>query len=211
MKAATRDLQRLMDLAGSLRPRIASAKPLPRLLFVTDPQRTPDPEAVADQLPAGAGVIYRAFGADDALPRALRLKAIAASRGLILLIGADAALAEACEADGVHLPELQVEKAAGLRSARPDWILTAAAHTLDATKRAAGAGCDAALVSAVFASNSPSARPQLGVRAFEAFVAAATLPVYALGGVTLRTAPDLTESGAQGFAMVEGLVDAVRT
>lgn len=211
MTAATQDLQRLVGLAGSLRPLVASAKPLPRLLFVTDPQRTPDPEAIADQLPAGAGVIYRAFGAADALPRARRLRAIAARRGLILLIGANEALAAACEAHGVHLPEADVDSAAALRAAHPDWILTAAAHSLSAARKAAAAGCDAALVSVVFASNSLSAGPPMGAAAFTALVEAAPLPVYALGGVTLRTAVDLAGSGAQGFAMVEGLVDAVRT
>ena len=207
----TRHLQNLADLAGSLRPRFTPEKPLPRLLFVTDPQRTPDPEAVAAGLPVGSGVIYRAFGADDALPRARRLKAIAVERELILLVGADAALAEACGADGVHLPEAMIDRATVLRQGHPGWILTAAAHSLAATERAAAAGCDAALVSTVFASQSPSAGAPMGAGAFADLVRAAPLPVYALGGVTIRTAPDLAGSGAQGFAMVEGLAEAVRT
>lgn len=209
--AATRLLQQLQDLAASLRPRFTPEKPLPRLLFVTDPVRTPDPEAVTATLPAGSGVIYRAFGADDAPLRARRLKAIAARRRLILLIGADAALAEACGADGVHLPEAAIGNAVTLRAAHPDWILTAAAHTLAAAEHAAANGCDAALVSTVFASNSPSAGAPMGAAAFAALVQAAPLPIYALGGVSLRTAPDLAGSGAQGLAMVEGLAEAVRT
>ena len=51
----------------------------------------------------------------------------------------------------------------------------------------------------------------MGPEAFAALVAAAPLPVYALGGVNARTAPQLSGSGVQGFAMVEGLADAVRT
>lgn len=211
MTTATRDLQRLMDLAGSLRPRFTPEKPLPRLLFVTDPQRTPDPEAVAARLPAGCGVIYRAFGAPDALPRAKALRAIAEDRGLILLIGADGGLAAASGAHGVHLPEIRTDEARALRQAHPDWLLTAAAHSREAAVRAAEAGCDAALVSTVFASRSASAGPPMGVPAFIALVQASPLPVYALGGVTLETAPDLTGSGAQGFAMVEGLTTVVRT
>jgi thiamine-phosphate pyrophosphorylase len=210
MNEATGDLQRLADLAASLRPRFTPEKPLPRLLFVTDPVRTPDPEAVAARLPAGSGVIYRPFGAPDAPRCAAALKAIATARGLVLLIGGDEALAMACAADGVHLPEALIDKGAGLRRAHPDWILTAAAHSLDAARRAA-AGCDAVLASTVFASNSASAGPPMGARAFAALVQAAPLPVYALGGVNVRTAPDLAGSGAQGFAMVEGLTETVRT
>lgn len=206
MVEATDDLRRLADLAGSLRPRFTPEKPLPRLIFVTDPARTPDPEVVAGRLPAGSGVIYRAFGAADAVERGLSLKRVAVDRGLVLLVGADAALAEACAADGLHLPERAIPEAADVRAAHPDWILTAAAHALEATRRAFATGCDAVLVSTVFASASPSASQPMGAEAFAALVAAAPLPVYALGGVTIQTAPGLVGSGAQGFAMVEGLI-----
>ncbi|MDP1739432.1 MAG: thiamine phosphate synthase [Caulobacter sp.] len=211
MAEATGDLRRLADLAGSLRPRFTPEKPLPRLLFVTDPRRTPDPEAVAARLPASSGVIFRAFGAADAVDRGRRLRRIATDRGLVLLVGADAALAEACDADGLHLPERAIAEAQGVRSAHPGWILTAAAHCLDAAEQAFDAGCDAVLASTVFPSASPSAGAPMGAEAFTALVQAAPLPVYALGGVTIRTAPRLVGSGAQGFAMVEGLTEAIRT
>lgn len=203
MSEATGDLQRLADLAASLRPRLPSAKPLPRLIFVTDPARTPDPEAVAERLPAGAGVIYRAFGAADAPAQAARLAAIARARGLVLLIGADAALAAAVGAGGVHLPERDLVRAGGLKAAHPDWIVTGAAHSLEAARLAAEFGCDAVLASTVFASASPSAGAPMGATVFTAFVTAAPLPVYALGGVNVKTARELVNSGAAGFAMVE--------
>jgi len=211
MTAANDDLQTLMDAAASLRPRFAGEKPLPRLLFVSDPARTPDPVAVVEHLPPGCGVLYRAFGAPDALDLALTLRAVTIERGLVLLIGADAGLAEACRADGLHLPERALAEAVDLKRHHPDWILTAAAHALEAAQRAAAAGCDAVLASTVFPSHSPSAGAAMGPRAFKALVEAAGLPVYALGGVNAQTAPQLAGSGAQGFAMVEGLVDAVRT
>jgi len=129
----------------------------------------------------------------------------------VLLIGADAALAAACDADGVHLPERALDQAADLRRRRPDWLLTGAAHALDATRKAFAAGCDAVLVSPVFPSRSPSAGLSLGAAAFRALVQAAPLPVYALGGVNAVTASQLAGSEAQGLAMVEGVVEAVRT
>lgn len=211
MTAANGNLQILMDVAASLRPRFGDEKPLPRLLFVTDPARTPDPAAIARRLPAGCGVIYRAFGAPGALDTARVLRTLASERGLILLIGADSRLAEACGAHGVHLPERALDEARDLKGRHPDWIVTAAAHSLDATRRAAVGGCDAALVSAVFPSASPSASAAMDADAFLALVEAAPLPVYALGGVNARTAPRLSGCGAQGLAMVEGLADAVRT
>jgi thiamine-phosphate pyrophosphorylase len=205
MSEATGDLQRLADLAASLRPRLSSAKPLPRLIFVTDPARTPDPAAIAARLPAGGGVIYRAFGAPDAVDQARVLAAIARERGLLLLIGADAALAEAVGAGGVHLPERDLARARTLKAAHPDWIVTGAAHSLEAARLAGEFHCDAVLASTVFASTSASAGPPMGADAFTALVAAAPLPVYALGGVNMKTARELVNSGAAGFAMVEGL------
>lgn len=201
MTEATGDLQRLAALAASLRPRFAPEKPLPRLLFLTDPTRTPDPVAVVERLPAGWGVIYRAFGAADALDTGRRLRDATRVGGLPLLIGADPALARACDADGLHLPERLV----GRVTRESGWILTAAAHSAEALRHAAEAGCDAALLSPVFPSASPSATAPLGVEAFNALVEAAPLPVYALGGVNAKTAPELLSSGAAGLAMIGGV------
>jgi len=205
MNGTTGDLQRLAELAASLRPRFAGGKPLPRLLFVTDPARTPDPAAIAARLPAGSGVIYRAFGAPEASETARTLRRIATERGLLLLIGADADLAAASEADGVHLPERSLGDARALRSAQPGWTITGAAHSLAAAQAAFEAGCDAVLASTVFPSRSASAGEPMGAEGFRMFVEAAPLPVYALGGVNVRTAEALVGSGAAGFAMVEGL------
>lgn len=137
--------------------RAAPRKALPALMFFTDPARTPDPAAVARRLPRGSAVVYRAFGAPDALACALRLRAICAERGLVLLIGADAGLAAAARAHGVHLPERLAGRARRLKAARPRWIVTAAAHGEAGARKAALAGADAAVVSPAFPSRSPSA------------------------------------------------------
>ncbi len=189
-------------LAGERKTQAA----LPRLFFVTDPVRTPDPVAIAAGLPKGAGVIYRAFGAGDAPAVARALRRVADARGLILLIGADESLAAAAGADGVHLPQRLIRRGPRLRGRRPDWILTGAAHDARALKGAELAGLDAAFTSAVFASRSPSAHGRLGPIRFANLVRGAGLPVYALGGVNHQTAPRLLSTGAAGLAAVEGLL-----
>jgi thiamine-phosphate pyrophosphorylase len=198
----------LWRTALDLNARAGPVNPLAPLFFVTDPDRTPDPTAIAARLPAGAGIIYRAFGAADRLETARALAAIARVRGLILLVGADADLARACGADGVHLPESDLARATALRRAHPGWRLTGAAHGAEALAAAARAGLDAALVSPVFPSASPSAKTVLGVAGFAALARGAALPVYALGGVTASTARNLIDTGAAGLAAVEGIVEA---
>ena len=177
-------------------------KALPALLFFTDPVRTPDPEAVAAQLPAGSAIVYRHFGAPDAEAHARRLQAIARARRLKLLIGQDWALATRISADGVHLPERLAHRAAALKGARPGWLVTSAAHSLAAARRG---GADAVVVSTAFPSRSASAGPALGPIRLAALVRAAGRPVYALGGVNGKTARRLLATGLVGLAAVDGL------
>jgi len=179
---------------------------LPALLFVTDPVRTPDPEVIAAGLPAGAGIVFRHFGAADAERQARRLAAIALEAGLILLVGADPALAARVGADGVHLPERQSHLAARLRRAHPDWIITVAAHSGRAIQRARLSGADAVLLSPVFASRSPSAGRPFGLMRFASLTRSAGLPIYALGGATMKNAPRLLSAGAVGIAAVDGFI-----
>ncbi|THD74270.1 MAG: thiamine monophosphate synthase [Phenylobacterium sp.] len=180
-------------------------KGLPHLLFFTDPARTPDACAIAETLPRGAAIVFRAFGAADAEAQALRLKAIARRRGLKLLIGADAQLAARIRADGVHLPERLAANSRRLKAAHLRWIVTCAAHSLQAARRAGAFGADAAVVSAVFASRSPSAGAPIGPLRLAPLVRAAGLPAYALGGINNKTARRLKDAGLVGLAGVEGL------
>ena len=96
-------------------------------------------------------------------------------------------------------------RAGALRRGRPDWIVTAAAHSLAAARRARAAGADAVVVSAVFPSRSPSAGPPIGVVRLARLVRAAGGPAYALGGVTNETARRLAGAGLVGLAAVDGL------
>lgn len=186
-------------------PRMARGMTLPNLLFFTDPARVPDPEAVAERLPPGAGVVFRAFGAADAANRGRRLRAIADRRGLVLLAGADEVLAEAIGADGVHLPERARAQATALRAGRPGWLITIAAHDRDAVVAASALGADALVVSPIFDSNSPSAGTPLGVEGLRALVAATQTPLYALGGIRASTVEGLRNTGIAGLAAVEAL------
>lgn len=177
--------------------------PLPSLLFFTDPVRTPDAAAAANALPRGAGIVYRGFGRPEALAEARALRRLADRKRLILFIGADAQLAWKVGADGVHLPERLAHRAGGLR--RRGFLVTAAAHSLPAARKALRAGAHAAVVSAVFPSASASAGAPMGALRFAEAVRAADGPVYGLGGINTKNARRLLASGAVGLAGVEGL------
>ncbi len=177
---------------------------LPAAWFVTDPERTPNPLATAARLPRGCGVIFRGFGRPDAEATAARLVMLARRRGLLLLIGADEALAARIGAGGVHLPERDLWKAPRIRARHPGWIVTGAAHSPLALQHALRAGLDAVLLSAVFPSNSPSAGKPLGPIKWALAVRRARTPTIALGGVNAKSVGRLVGTKTYGFAAVEG-------
>jgi len=199
------ELEVLSSAAAAFPPRTARGKALPGLLFFTDPARIAHPETVAERLPHGAGIVFRAFGSADAVEQGRRLRAIADARDLLLLAGAHPGLAEGIGADGLHMPERLAGEIPRLRAEHGRYLITVAAHDTAAVQAAQRAGADAVVVSPVFPSNSPSAGEPLGVEGLKALVAATALPVYALGGVRARTVTQLMGSGIAGIAAVEAL------
>jgi thiamine-phosphate pyrophosphorylase len=177
---------------------------LPPLLFFTDPVRTPRPWETAARLPAGAAVVYRSFGAPDAVATAERLRDVTRQAGVLLLIGLDSGLARSVAADGVHLPGRALAQAPAMREQRPAWLLTGAVHASDSMAELPA--LDAAVLSPVFSAGGASAaRPALGLEAFARRVRDAPCPVYALGGVDVSNAHELICSGACGLAGVSAI------
>jgi thiamine-phosphate pyrophosphorylase len=173
------------------------------MLFFTDPERTPSPERVMERLPRGAGVVFRAFGRPEALDQGRALRRLARERGLIFLVGGDARLARALRADGLHLPERWIPALVDRRPWPSGFIVTAAAHSLPAVRKASRAGVDGIVVSAVFPSASPSAGRPIGPMTLASWTRAASCRAYALGGVDHKTARGLKLTGASGFAAID--------
>jgi thiamine monophosphate synthase len=110
-------------------------------------------------------------------------------------------------ADGLHLPEWMlmrgdslVHRAVRPANRRPGFIVTAACHSLSALRAAGRLGADAAVLAPVFATPSHPENPALGAVRFTRLTRAATVPVYALGGIGTRTVRRLQGTGAVGVA-----------
>ena len=169
---------------------------------MTDDARLPDPVSAARALPHGSLVIVRAKEASTRAVLAMALRRIAWTRGLILLIADDPALARRVGANGIHLPETRAAEAAQWRVRNPHWLITASAHSLGAVLKATKA--DAVLLSPVFVSLSHKDAPALGAARARLIARAAPMPVFALGGVTARNASQL--SGFDGIAAIGALL-----
>lgn len=194
-------------LARSPSPVSDRAKALPSLLVFTDPTRMPQPWNIAARLPSGAGLVYRHFGDPEAETVARRLRAATADRGVVLLIGLDAELADRVGADGVHLPERALSAAYAVGGRRPDWLLTGSVHSV----AAAGTACDldAVVLSPIFPAGGASAeRPPLGAESLNRAVEGAACAVYALGGIGPENVEELARSGASGIAGIGAFATA---
>lgn len=174
---------------------------LPRLLYLTDSNRSPNPVSTASALPPGSAVIYRHFGLQGREKMAFNLRAVTIRRQVQLLIANDPLLAMAVNADGVHWPQTSMHKAKRWRNKFQ--IMTASAHSRAALHEASLSFVDAALLSTVFKSDSPTASAPIGASKFRDLANGAKIPVYALGGVTAHNAQQVTRAG--GIAAISGI------
>lgn len=175
----------------------------PERILLTDARRLPDPLPAMHRLPRGSAVILRhyewPYARRLALGRAMAI--LCRQRGLLLLVAGDARLARTLGADGVHLPQGLVPRAAGLR--RVFRLVTAAAHDAGAVARAARTGVDAVLISPVFTTASHPGATGLGVLRFAVLARQAharAVAVYALGGMDAARARRLQGVRVAGIA-----------
>lgn len=182
---------------------------LPPLLLLTDEARLSNPFPVAALLPAGSGVILRHYQDPDRGRLARELAGFCRERGLLFLVGGDAALALSVGADGLHLPEARMKGSLPTwrlwRKKR--WLVTTAVHSWPAMLRAERLGADAVVLSPVFPTASHPGRMSLGMIRFAQWCRASRLPVYALGGIGAKVAPRVLAAGAAGFAGISGLMN----
>ncbi len=130
---------------------------------------------------------------------ALRVVALAHARGAKVLLNGDVALAQEVGADGVQLTSSQLS---GL-SERPDvaWC-GASCHNAEELRRAEVLGCDFVLLSPVLPTLSHPGESGLGWAGFAECAAGATIPVYALGGLSGGDMLNAWQHGAHGIALL---------
>ncbi|NOT38880.1 MAG: thiamine phosphate synthase [Alphaproteobacteria bacterium] len=192
---------KLARQARALNMRHARGRTLPAIVLMTDDAREVDWVGAVSALPRGSAVIVR--HRDPALRERLaqRLKPLCRAKRVALLIADDPALAQRVRADGIHLPEKRIGRLRGVRAKNVTWLVTSAAHSAPAVRRACDA--DAVFVSPVFGTASHPDRDVLGVVRFAA-LAREGRAVYALGGVDTKTIRRLQAHRIVGIGVIGG-------
>ncbi len=124
--------------------------------------------------------------------------------GARVLLNADAALLEQCDADGIHLNSRRLFECQH-RLVDDEKLLAASCHRLEELRHAEKIYADFAVMSPVKATSShPRAEP-LGWHRFHCLSERSAIPLYALGGVGQDDLPDAWHHGAQGIAAIRAL------
>ncbi|MDJ0523605.1 MAG: thiamine phosphate synthase [Planctomycetota bacterium] len=178
-----------------------------RLIYIVDLEAARDWRRLDAVLEAGATCVWlRAPGATGAeLYRGARdLVWRAAERGAALIVGDRADVALAVGAAGVQLGY----RSPPARKVRPwfsGWI-GVSCHSEAELHKAQRGGADYVVLSPLF--GVPQKGGPLGTALFERLAATVDLPVVALGGIDVDSAPRAREAGACGVAVIRALRDA---
>ncbi|MDP8954650.1 MAG: thiamine phosphate synthase [Actinomycetota bacterium] len=178
---------------------------LPALLVLTDRHQAARLGLVATVAEAVAGGARAVVLREKDLTRGRReelayaLQAVLAPVGGVLLIaGADVALARATGAAGVHLAG-----ADPWPGRHPDLLIGRSCHHRAEVQASVHEGADYATVSPVLASRSkPGYGPVLGMAGLARLAGASDLALFALGGVSEASAGDCIAAGAAGVAVM---------
>jgi len=131
---------------------------------------------------------------------------LAHAHGAKVLVNSDEVLARDVGADGVHLTSHQLMHC----DVRPEFALVGAStHSRQEIERAAELKLDFVVLGAVKTTMTHPGEKPLGWEQFAAMVAAAPLPVYALGGLSLADMDGAIALGAHGVAMQRGLTSSI--
>ena len=173
----------------------------PKIFFMTDAASF-NPLPIIARLPPSVGVIIRDY---DHPHRAQLATTIRSATKNCVLVGKDAALASAINANGLHCPQYMSAEILQIRQAHPSWLITASAHSAQAAAQARHA--DIIFLSPVFPTASHPDRLALTKAEIDE-ITQNHANVYALGGVNAQNFLQLKSLGFAGLAAISAFKDS---
>lgn len=137
---------------------------------------------------------------------AVSVKKVTDRRGVPLIINDRLDIALASGAAGVHLGQSDLPAAAARRILGPDKIVGVSASTPAQAEAAQAAGADYLGVGAMFPTGTKTDADIISMEELKKIRAAVSIPIVAIGGINLRTAPLFRGTGIDGFAVVSAIL-----
>ena len=166
-------------------------------------------DCVREALEGGVTLVqYRAKTASSAemYAEALQLKALCDSFNVPLIINDRLDIAMAVGAAGVHLGQDDLPCAAARKILGEDYLIGVSAHNPAEAKAALQSGADYLGCGAVFGTATKADVKKLGTEGLAAICKAKGLPVVGIGGVTADNYREVRAAGADGAAIVSGIL-----
>lgn len=166
-------------------------------------------DCVREALEGGVTLVqYRAKTASSAemYAEALQLKALCDSFNVPLIINDRLDIAMAVGAAGVHLGQDDLPCAAARKILGEDYIIGVSAHNPAEAKVALQSGADYLGCGAVFGTATKTDVKKLGTDGLVAICREKGLPVVGIGGVTADNYREVRAAGADGAAIVSGIL-----
>lgn len=166
-------------------------------------------DCVREALEGGVTLVqYRVKTASSAemYAEALQLKALCDSFNVPLIINDRLDIAMAVGAAGVHLGQDDLPCAAARKILGEDYIIGVSAHNPAEAKAALQSGADYLGCGAVFGTATKADVKKLGTEGLTAICREKGLPVVGIGGVTADNYREVRVAGADGAAIVSGIL-----
>jgi thiamine-phosphate pyrophosphorylase len=180
-----------------------------------------DPDAVADRallevvraaLQAGAPAIQlraKALGTRDTVDLGRAIVTETRHSGALFFVNDRIDVALVVGADGAHLGDDDLPLPAARSITPPGFLLGRSVDTADQARRAEGEGADYVGLGPVYATASKAdLGAPIGPEGVRAVVRSVTLPVVAIGGITMENAAAVIQAGAAGIAVIRSVVAA---
>lgn len=145
------------------------------------------------------------LGDQDFLAEAFEIKALCKQYNVPFIINDNVEVALACDADGIHLGQHDMDALKVRERLGDDKIIGISAQTVEQAKKAVACGADYLGVGAVFTT---STKPDANVISFDTLKAICTavdVPICAIGGIDDNNIKDLSGSGIDGVALVSAI------
>ncbi|MBR6383573.1 MAG: thiamine phosphate synthase [Lachnospiraceae bacterium] len=145
---------------------------------------------------------------DKFLEEALELKELCREYKVPFVINDNVDIALAMDADGVHVGQSDMEAGNVRAKLGSDKIIGVSAQTVEQAVLAEQRGADYLGVGAVFPTGSKDDAVEVSHETLKAICEAVSIPVIAIGGISVNNVKELTGSGIVGIAVISAIYAA---
>ncbi len=171
-------------------------------------------DVVRGAIDGGVDVVQLREKGTDARSRyelGLKLRELTAAADVDFVVNDRVDVAQAVDADGVHLGQSDAPLEVARNLLGPDAVIGCSTSTVAEAEQAEAAGADYLGVGAIYGTTSKDVTDEkngIGLERVAAIADAVSIPVIGIGGVTAKNAAPVVEAGATGVAVVSEITAA---